>query len=384
MCEENNENHMPLQSLKIISIIAILFSGFFGAISPVIFAWCSKTKHHENRIQAIMKVLTYLSIGIVLATAMIHMLPDGIKLLHKSNSIFKSDYSINITNDTFQEKDSYPYGFLFAMVSTIVIYAVSTEINWYGNKRLKEISGKHCDEHEEERHSALIKLYILEIAVAVHSIIIGLTLGISCSYKNITTLFIVLCIHQFFEGLAIGSLGVMAHLTFWKAIGFVSAFAITTPVGIGIGMITGNKSPITQGVLSTISAGILLHMALCDMLSHALGSHEHHAHGPLRLNAIRNNFYEALNNDDQEDIDNTDNSIRVADSVLERNYPTPVRLDSGINNSSDFIQIENNHQNHIGKFNDYHKEDESFYFRMICYFFFIIGAGIQSVLGIWG
>jgi zinc transporter 1/2/3 len=111
---------------------------------------------------------------------------------------------------------------------------------------------------------------------------IGVTLGAS-SGAGWTTLFIVICFHQFFEGAALGA---RIALLFWisrlRAILMSLGFILITPIGIGIGIgvrqvfsQNGKASLLSVGILNAISAGILLYTAF-KLLAHDF------VDGPLR------------------------------------------------------------------------------------------------------
>jgi zinc transporter 1/2/3 len=53
----------------------------------------------------------------------------------------------------------------------------------------------------------IIKAYMMEISVAIHSVIIGIALGSLAGPENLaplSALLIAICFHQFFEGLGLG------------------------------------------------------------------------------------------------------------------------------------------------------------------------------------
>ncbi|KAJ7958357.1 Zinc transporter 4 [Quillaja saponaria] len=74
---------------------------------------------------------------------------------------------------------------------------------------------------------------ILELGIVSHSVIIGLSLGVSQSPCTIRPLIAALSFHQFFEGFALG--GCISQAQFKTSSGTIMAcfFAVTTPVGIG-------------------------------------------------------------------------------------------------------------------------------------------------------
>ncbi|KAJ6840393.1 zinc transporter 4, chloroplastic-like [Iris pallida] len=115
---------------------------------------------------------------------------------------------------------------------------------------------------------------ILELGIVSHSVIIGLSLGVSHSPCTIRPLIAALSFHQFFEGFALGGCISQARFKNLSATLMAFFFAITTPmgiaVGIGISSAYNANSPralVVEGILDSISAGILIYMALVDLIA---------------------------------------------------------------------------------------------------------------------
>ncbi|MBA0553451.1 hypothetical protein Golob_012632, partial [Gossypium lobatum] len=115
---------------------------------------------------------------------------------------------------------------------------------------------------------------VLELGIVVHSVIIGISLGASESPKTIKPLVAALTFHQFFEGMGLGGCILQARYKARSVAIMVLFFALTTPVGIGIGIGISNtyneNSPtalVVEGMLNAASAGILIYMALVDLLA---------------------------------------------------------------------------------------------------------------------
>lgn len=115
---------------------------------------------------------------------------------------------------------------------------------------------------------------MLELGIVSHSVIIGLSLGVSQTPCTIRPLIAALSFHQFFEGFALG--GCISQAQFKRSSASIMAcfFAMTTPAGIGIGTAIASVynpySPgalITEGILDALSAGILVYMALVDLIA---------------------------------------------------------------------------------------------------------------------
>lgn len=117
-------------------------------------------------------------------------------------------------------------------------------------------------------------MQILELGIVSHSVIIGLSLGVSQSSCTIKPLIAALSFHQFFEGFALGGCISQAQFTNLKSYFMASFFAVTTPAGIGIGAGIASfynaispRALIIEGLLDSISAGILIYMALVDLIA---------------------------------------------------------------------------------------------------------------------
>ncbi|KAL5231090.1 hypothetical protein ABZP36_029866 [Zizania latifolia] len=115
---------------------------------------------------------------------------------------------------------------------------------------------------------------ILEMGIVSHSVIIGLSLGVSRSPCTIRPLVAALAFHQFFEGFALGGCIAQAQFKTLSAAIMASFFAITTPAGIAAGAGAASfydaNSPralVVEGILDSVSAGILIYMSLVDLIA---------------------------------------------------------------------------------------------------------------------
>lgn len=129
-----------------------------------------------------------------------------------------------------------------------------------------------ANEETDVRH--VVVSQVLELGIVSHSVIIGLSLGVSQSPCAIRPLIAALSFHQFFEGFALG--GCISQAQFKASSTTIMAcfFALTTPIGVGIGTgiasVYNPYSPgalIAEGILDALSAGILVYMALVDLIA---------------------------------------------------------------------------------------------------------------------
>ncbi|XP_027083375.1 zinc transporter 4, chloroplastic [Coffea arabica] len=143
-----------------------------------------------------------------------------------------------------------------------------------GNKRSHSHSHEIDDGNEEGSKRHVVVSQVLELGIVSHSVIIGLSLGVSQSPCTIRPLIGALSFHQFFEGFALGGCISQAQFKTVHATIMACFFAITTPLGIAVGTgISTSYNPnspralIIEGIFDSISAGILVYMALVDLIA---------------------------------------------------------------------------------------------------------------------
>ena len=135
----------------------------------------------------------------------------------------------------------------------------------------------------QESHNHKVSTYLLEFGVALHSVLIGVALG-TTSGSTFLALFIALCFHQFFEAIALGAqISRLNNTSLVPSIIMIIFFTLTTPVGIaiGIGISFGTYNPkslaalMVNGVLDSVSAGILIYVSLVNLMAGEMGVGAH-------------------------------------------------------------------------------------------------------------
>ncbi|XP_023002737.1 zinc transporter 4, chloroplastic-like [Cucurbita maxima] len=320
-------------NFKLIAIASILTSGVFGIAIPLFGRHRRFLKTDGNLFVA----TKAFAAGVILATAFVHMLPDGSKAL-SDPCLPEFPWS------------KFPFSGFFAMMASLLTLLVDFVGTQYyerkqGQIRLKEetnrvgsgldhgleagilpaadsnvkvfgeedgggmhIVGMHahaaqhrhshpqgkeaCDGHvtlhdhahghshgldgddDESGVRHVVVSQILELGIVSHSVIIGLSLGVSHSPCTIRPLIAALSFHQFFEGFALGGCISQAQFNTLSTSLMAVFFAATTPVGIAIGAaISSTYNPnstgalVAEGILDSLSAGILVYMALVDLIA---------------------------------------------------------------------------------------------------------------------
>jgi len=116
--------------------------------------------------------------------------------------------------------------------------------------------------------------YLMEFGCIFHSLVVGFCTGFINDESLIITMLISLSFHQFFEGIALGTILIKVKtFTKTKKLSLIFFYSIVTPIGIGIGFglstlyDTNNESYLwIEGSLNCFSSGLLLYISLFNLL----------------------------------------------------------------------------------------------------------------------
>ncbi|KAJ3691981.1 hypothetical protein LUZ60_012331 [Juncus effusus] len=324
--EECRDEPAALQ-LKLIAICAILIAGILGIAIPLLGR---KWKLLEGTGGGAGFILTKaFAAGVILATGFVHMLKDseealtdpclpeipwkkfpfsGFVAMLAALGTLMLDF---LATQFYEGKHSHSHESNKASASNAQVNSVNEIIIVEHEEPAHEIDHHHHHHHhEDEKNMHIIGMHahdyahvhdshnhvhnhnhvhetngdsqarhvvvsqILELGIISHSVIIGLSLGVSQSPCTIKPLIAALSFHQFFEGFALGGCIAEAQFKNMSQILMSTFFAITTPTGIGCGAALASfynansaRALIVEGILDSISAGILIYMALVDLIA---------------------------------------------------------------------------------------------------------------------
>ncbi|CAN7109262.1 unnamed protein product [Brassica rapa subsp. narinosa] len=269
--------------IKIIAIVAIFTTSLIGVMAPLFSRYISFLRPDGNGFM----IVKCFSSGIILGTGFMHVLPHAFEILS----------SECLSDDPWHK---FPFAGFVAMLSGLVTLAIdSVTTSLY---TVKNVVGPVPDEYGIDHEKAIhnhshghglvlgttkddgpsdpqllryrIIAMVLELGILFHSVVIGLSLGASNDACTIKGLIIALCFHHLFEGMGLGGCILQADFTNVKKFLMAFLFAGTTPCGIFLGLalssIYRDNSPtalITIGLLNACSAGMLIYMALVDLLA---------------------------------------------------------------------------------------------------------------------
>ncbi|CAN1810056.1 Zinc transporter 1 [Linum perenne] len=239
---------------KLVAICSILIASAIGVSLPIL---CRNipTLHPDSKLFFLIKAF---AAGVILATGFVHILPDAFESL-SSPCLSENPWS------------RFPFPGFVAMVSAVITMIIDTlATSYFKGEQFREGKGVLPRSGSSE---------VLELGIVVHSVIIGISLGASGSTKTIKPLVAALTFHQFFEGLGLGACLSQASFRFRVASMMVAFFSFTTPIGIAAGICiariyseSSQTTLVVGGLMNSASAGILIYMALVDLLAQDFGS----------------------------------------------------------------------------------------------------------------
>jgi zinc transporter 1/2/3 len=126
-----------------------------------------------------------------------------------------------------------------------------------------------------------------------HSVIIGLALGTATD--EFKSLLIAIVFHQLFEGIALGvRIAEVTRFGNWQKYVAAILYPIATPIGIAVGIgirksfnANAYKSLLTQGILDSLSAGILFYNGYVELMAFEMNRNAvFRAHNGVRKAAL--------------------------------------------------------------------------------------------------
>ncbi|WOL12280.1 hypothetical protein Cni_G21046 [Canna indica] len=300
--------------LKLISIAGILTAGAIGVLIPILGRSVAAFRP-ENDVFFVIKAF---AAGVILATGLIHILPDAFE---------------SLTSPCLPEKpwQDFPVAGFVAMLSALGTMMIDSFATSYYNrshfskaKPVEEEEGRSGDEESAGEHTGHVHVHthathghahgsapelseeaslsdkirnrvisqVLELGILVHSVIIGVSLGASGRSSTIRPLVGALSFHQFFEGIGLGGCIVQAKFRAKATVIMAVFFSLTAPVGITLGIAisssydeTSSTALIIEGCFNAASAGVLIYMSLVDLLAADLKNPRMQSNVMLQLGA---------------------------------------------------------------------------------------------------
>lgn len=167
--------------------------------------------------------------GIFLGAGLLHMLPEAQEMFHQQG---------------------YVYPFAFIITGLVFLFFL-----WF------EHLVRELYHHHENTHPAFALLAWLMLSI--HSVVQGTALGLSHDFAIVIMLFLAIITHKWAESFAIAVQLNRSSLNYYYRIAFFIAFALMTPIGIGLGWYMNQgvqTNSLMDPILIAVSAGTFLYL----------------------------------------------------------------------------------------------------------------------------
>jgi len=280
------------------AIFFVLAASALGVFLPLVLS----AVHNAGRIKVLLVLGKHVGTGALLSLGFIHLLFPAIEQL--GSECLGAPWT------------DYPFALLFAMLSAMLMHVGEVVAHAYVHKRAVgddvrrvdierpptapsiegdfrssevaltkpmplRLAGHNHGVLLHSREEEMVSALLLEGGLAVHSVIIGIALGIA-EEGELAALIPALSFHQFFEGLAMGSQISSVGFTSWKSILLAIVYSLSAPIGVAIGIgIRSSYNPsdpaasLSQGILDAVSAGIILYSGFVTMLAYEFAADFH-------------------------------------------------------------------------------------------------------------
>ncbi|XAR60756.1 hypothetical protein NMG60_11034247 [Bertholletia excelsa] len=282
-------------SLKLVSIFVIFFTSVAGISSPMMLA---RLFHGKPVYDKAILIIKCFAAGVILSTSLVHVLPDAFDALSDCQVSSRHPWKdfpfsglitligvlsallVDLTASSHVDSHGKPQGHghghgNYSPIGTSEELAMARKKSGEEGVELGAV-GEMQSAEEMLRLKQRLVSQVLEIGIIFHSVIIGVTMGMSQNQCTIRPLVAALAFHQIFEGMGLGGCIAQAGFSAGTTAYMCFMFSVTTPMGIVLGMIifslTGydDSSPnalILEGLLGSLSSGILIYMALVDLIA---------------------------------------------------------------------------------------------------------------------
>jgi len=241
---------------KLLLAVAVFGAGWISGILPL---W-SAVGASSSRLG----FATAAAAGIILGTGLLHMLPEA--------------------NEAWQEIDpDFPVAFVLAAAAFLVLLLLEHIVlarrgHAHGEvvHGQQELAGE-LGVHAREKH---FSAYLLLAGLSIHSLLEGLALGAQRSVAAAAALFVAVLAHKLTDGFALGVSLARVHAARAHARNLVTAFSLTTPLGIAFGALASSAmdsahAAMLDATLTALAAGTFIYLAGLEIISTPFSHGEH-------------------------------------------------------------------------------------------------------------
>lgn len=228
-------NSRAAAHLKLISILVIFVMSVVGISSPVMLA---RLFHGKPVYDKAILIIKCFAAGVILSTSLVHVLPDAFDAL--------ADCQVSSRHPW---KD-FPFSGLVTLIGVLLALLVdltaTSHVDSHGHghgqgknshyspigtseelaarRKSAESGGELGGIGERRAEEELVRMkqrlvsQVLEIGIIFHSVIIGVTMGMSQNQCTIRPLVVALAFHQIFEGMGLGGCIAQVRMNIYESL----------------------------------------------------------------------------------------------------------------------------------------------------------------------
>jgi len=270
--------------LRLLVLAALFLCSIVAAGAPLLSA--SKQPDNATSRGAFFAFGRHFGTGVILATALVHLLQDAFRTLSESAmwrkwtgavvlSALLGTFVVEYVTTLYVERLSVPSPAPTPDEDMEPPYRDDPTCEADANSLP---NGAHRS-HATSARRRLVAVLILQAGLTAHSLVIGITLAV-VSPVRFPPLAVAIGVHQLFEGLALGVRLAPLRRGYARALAFL--FAIAVPAGAGLGL-AWRPTGILPGVFQALASGMLLYAGTVEMLARDFA-------GPIRRPGLALSF----------------------------------------------------------------------------------------------
>lgn len=222
---------MQCYLVMILLLVAAAVGGIWLAYAPVMRQSKSNIVYYGEGFSA----------GVFLGASLLHMLPDAVSDLQSVASAWQ-----------------YPVASLLCALGFLLLYAI---------ERIAKQAFDQCNQCRDPHLTPSGLTYLLVLILSIHSVIVGISLGMEPSSLAALVIMLALLVHKATAGFALGVSMNRSGLSVMSRSLMTSFFALATPLGVAIGVAVvtvmhASVSGYAEGLFDAIAAGTFLFMAV--------------------------------------------------------------------------------------------------------------------------
>jgi len=277
-------------------IFEIFILSVVGFFIPFFLIRCSKMSIENMTDELLYRCIKSFSTGIILGVAFLHLLAESIENLSEyaeypvALAMVLLGFMTTLALEQLAMHTMLSISIHNKNVQYIPTMSQQHDHNHNNNKSNPESSelpelqvqsselGEHSHEHvhsmqmvlDKDSNKSIMKAVALEAAIACHSVIVGFGVGATNDLPTLKVLLVAIGLHQFFEGVSLGSALLEGKISMRYVYSFGMIFALTAPIGVVLGMYASTDDetgPLVTGFADSFAAGVLMYSSIVDMVA---------------------------------------------------------------------------------------------------------------------